>query len=557
MKISSIPQVYRNANRWREIVGVLSKYGLAGWLGGFELPFAGALLTDNQGQKIGKLSREERIRKALEELGPTFIKLGQVLSTRPDQIGIDLADELVKLQDGTPADPAEWIRDQIEENLGRSIESCFAEFQDVPFASASIGQVHKATLRGGGKVAVKVLHRNIEKNVEVDTDILIGLAELAEKIPELQNYRPAATAREFQRIIRRELDLTHERRRLEQFGGYFAEDTRILVPQVENDLSTQRVLTIQWLNGLKVSDPELRKQPASNLEEIARHGAEVFLEMIFDHGVYHADPHPGNLLVLPGGVIGLIDFGMVGRITDSLREDLEDMLMAVVQDDPAQLVTAITRLGSTPPNLDEAELATDVADFVEHYGHQSVGGFDLTGALTELIKIIRRYEILLPASVGMLLKMLVQLEGTARLLSPSFSLLEVLEPLQRRMILRRLSPVRQAKKARRIYGELEQLAEVLPRRLRDILQQVQSGKFDVHLDHRGLEPSVNRLVLGMMTSALFLGSSLMLSRSVWPIRGLWFFDGVSIPGLVGLAFSGLLGLRVLRAIYKSGRLERR
>lgn len=557
MKISTIPQVYRNANRWREIVGVLSKYGLAGWLGGFELPFAGALLTDNHGKKLGNLSREVRIRKALEELGPTFIKLGQVISTRPDQIGIELADELTKLQDGTPADPGEWVRQQIEAALGDDIANCFASFQDEPFASASIGQVHKATLHDGQQVAVKVLHKGIESNVDVDTDIMIGLAELAERIPELQNYRPAATAREFQRIIRRELDLSHERRRLEQFAGYFEDDSRVQLPNVYSDLSTKNVLTIEWLEGLKVSDPELQKQPACNLEEIARNGAEVFLEMIFNHGVYHADPHPGNLLVLPGGVIGLIDFGMVGRITDSLREDLEDMLMAVVQDDPAQLVAAITRLGSTPANLDEAALATDVADFVEHYGHQSVGGFDLTGAITELIKIIRRYDIILPASIGMLLKMLVQLEGTARLLAPSFSLLEVLEPLQRKMLLRRLSPVRQAKKVRRFYGELEQLAEVLPRRLRDILQQVQSGKFDVHLDHRGLETSVNRLVLGMMTSALFLGSSLMLSQAVWPIRGLWFLDGVSVPGLVGLCFSGLLGLRVLRAIYKSGRLERR
>lgn len=568
IKISTIPQVYRNVTRWREILGVLSKYGLADWLSRFDLPLGQGWLKDSNGQLLRDMKRDERIRRALEELGPTFIKLGQLLSTRPDQVGIALAEELSKLQSGAPADSGEWVRELIAEDFGRPVEACFTSFHETPVASASIGQVHRATLKGGEgdrdrEVAVKVLHQNIEQRVSVDSDILIGLAELAERIPELQNYRPVATAQEFQRTIRRELDLTHEQRRLEQFAGYFADDSRVRLPEVVSELCSRRVLTAEWLDGRKVSDAALRRTfGPERLSTIARHGAEVFTEMIFEHGVYHADPHPGNLLVMPDGAIGLIDFGMVGRLSDSLREDLEDMLMAVVGHEPAQLSSIITRIGETPPDLDEAGLSTDICDFVEHYGNQSVGGLDLAGALTELIEIIQRRRIMLPASISMLLKMLVQLEGTARLLSPSFSLLEVLEPQQQKMMLRRLSPLRQAKKVRRIYGEFEELAEILPRRLREILQQVQTGKFDVHLDHRGLEPSVNRLVLGMMTSALFLGSSLMLSRDVWPIGGMeWvglgFFNGVSLPGLSGLALSCLLGLRLVRAIYKSGNLERR
>ena len=563
MKISTIPQAYRNANRWREILGVLSKYGLAGWLGRFELPIGQGLLTASNGQLIGKMSRDERIRRALEELGPTFIKLGQLLSTRPDQIGLQLADELSKLQSGAPADDIQWVRTLIEEDLGQPVEQLFATFEEKPVASASIGQVHRATLADGRVVAVKVLHQGIEERVRVDSDILVGLGELAERIPELKNYRPASTAQDFQRTIRRELDMSHERRRLEQFDAYFENDPRVRLPEAMPDLSSRRVLTADWIEGRKASDPGLRDEySAEELATVARHGAEVFTEMIFDHGVYHADPHPGNLLVLPGGVIGLVDFGMVGRLSNSLREDLEDMVIAIVNNEPAQLISVLTRVGQTPPGLDESELATDVTDFVEHYGHQSIGGFDLTGALNELIEIIQRRQITLPSSVGMLLKMLVQLEGTAQRLSPQFSLLEVLETQQKKIMLRRLSPIRQAKKVRRIYGEFEDLAEVLPRRIRDILQQVQSGKFDVHLDHRGLEPSVNRLVLGMMTSALFVGSSLMVSRSVWPIRGLewiWlgFLNGVSLPGFIGLVLSGMLGLRILRAINKSGRLERR
>ncbi len=563
IKISTIPQVYRNVSRWREILAVLSKYGLADWLSRFELPLGQGWLKDNHGQVIGQLSRDERIRRALEELGPTFIKLGQVLSTRPDQVGVSLAEELSELQSNAPADSADWVRAVIADQLGRPIEQCYASFDEDPIASASIGQVHRATLSDGQHVAVKVLHKGIEDQVQVDTDILIGLAELAERIPELQNYRPAATALEFQRTIRRELDLGHERRRLEQFAGYFQDDPRVRMPAVVGELSARRVMTTEWLDGRRISDEGLKQEYSeAQLAEVARHGAEVFTQMIFEHGVYHADPHPGNLLVLPDGAIGLIDFGMIGRLSDSLREDLEDMLIAVVTHEPSKLTRIITRIGETPAELNESELAAEISDFVEHYGNQSIGGFDLAGALNELIAIIQRREIMLPSAVGMLLKMLIQLEGAAQLLSPDFSLLEVLEPLQKRMMLRRLSPARQAKKVRRIYGEFEQLAEVMPRRLDDILQQVQSGKFDVHLDHRGLEPSVNRLVLGMMASALFLGSSLMVSRSVWPIRlptwlGFGLLDGVSLPGLAGLALSFLLGLRVLRAIHKSGRLERR
>ena len=557
MKITSLPQVYRNANRWREILQVLSRYGLAGWLSRFDLPFTHSLFTDDRGKALTTLSHPERIRCALEELGPTFIKLGQMLSTRPDQIGLELAEELSKLQSNTQADETAAIREMLSAELGRPVAECFAQFDDKPFASASIGQVHRATLRDGTPVAVKIRHAGIVDQVEVDTDILVGLAELAARLPELANYRPQATAREFQRVIRRELDFAHEARRLEQFAGYFADDTRVRIPQVYNEFSTGRVLTTGWLEGRKVSDPAVGEVEGIDPQQLARNGATVFLEMIFDHGVYHADPHPGNLLVLPGNVLGLVDFGMVGQLGEPLREDLEDMLLAVVGNDPVALTAIITRVGATPSTLDEAALSADVADFVEHYGRQSLGGFDIAGALRELIEIVRRYEIVLPASLSMLLKLIVMLEGTAQRLSPDFSLLEVLEPMQRKMMLQRLSPTRQAKKIRRIYGEVEMLAEVLPRRVREILQQVQTGKFDVHLDHRGLEPSVNRLVLGMMTSALFLGSSLLLSRGVWPIRGLWLLEGVSTPGLAGLGLSGLLGLRVLWAISKSGALERR
>jgi ubiquinone biosynthesis protein len=551
MKISTIPNVYRNVNRWGEILTILSKYGLAGWISRFDLTLVKGFLKNRDGEALAHLSRETRIRLALEELGPTFIKLGQILSTRPDQVGMTLAQELQKLQTSVASDDTPVVRETIEMELGRPIEELFEDFDTTPLASASIGQAHRARLHAGDDVVVKVQHAGIRRRMEIDLDILGGLAQLAEKIPELQPYRPQAMVAEFRRVVRRELDFAREARNLEQFARNFAGNPEVRIPRLFPKLSTARVLTMEWLDGAKLSDPVVRQIPHSDLCQVTRHGAEMYLEMIFHHGFYHGDPHPGNLVVLAGGTIGLLDFGMVGRLDEQLREDIEDMLAAIVTQDAQQLTSLVMRLGAVPPGLDEPALSVDLSEFVSHYANQPVDSFDLAGALSEMVEIIQRYRIALPSTLAMLIKVLVMLEGTARMLEPNFSLMELIQPYQKKMLRRRLSPARQMRKIRRIYSELEQLAEVLPRRLREILQQVETGKFDVHLDHRGLEPSVNRLVLGMMTSALFLGSSLLISNKVWPV---W---EVSVPGTLGMLLSIFLGWRLHKAITKSGRLDRR
>lgn len=550
MKITSIPQIYRNLNRWREIVQVLSKHGVANLLSGIELPFSGVLFGGKTPEPTQSIGRDARIRMALEELGPTFVKLGQVLSTRPDLVGPELAGELAKLQSSAPSDPADVVRRIVEEDLQQTIEECFEAFEPLPIASASIGQVHRARTLDRRDVAVKVLHAGIHQRVLVDTDILVGIGQLAERLPELASYRPASVAEEFQKAIRRELDFTHERRRIEQFAARFEGDRRVRIPAPVAELSARRVLTMEWLEGMKFSDPRLAESGPSALSRLASVGADVFLDMVFRHGAYHADPHPGNLLALPNGAIGLLDFGMVGRLSETLREDLEEMLLSVGAGDAPRLAALVGRMGSTPSDLNEDALTADLEDFIDSYAAQPLGSIALADALADLVRIIRRYQMTLPASVAMLLKLMVMLEGTARLLSPDFSLLAVVESHKHRMIRRRLSPARQVRRVARIFGEVERLAEAAPRRLRDILRQVETGTFDVHLDHRGLEPSVNRLVLGMLSSALFLGSSLLVSGGVWPVYG------VSAPGAIGFALSGYLGLRVLRAIGNSGRLER-
>lgn len=552
IKLTSIPQFLRSSSRGVEVFSVLSKYGLASWLERLDLKFADGMLKSPNGEILRTTPAPVRIRLALQELGPTFIKLGQALSTRPDVIGAAVANELQSLQDRTPADSFDVVRATVEAELGQPLEEVFSGFEESPLASASIGQVHRARLHTGDRVVVKVQHERIEQKVRVDLDILAMLADLAELIPEFKNYRPKATAAEFQRTLLRELDFGREERNMQEFLGYFADDPRIRIPRTYPEFTTSRMLTMEELCGAKLTELATCATAGYDLPELARRGAEVYIEMIFTHGFYHADPHPGNLLLLEGNVIGLLDYGMVGRIDEQLREDIEEMLMAVADQDALHLTSVITRVGKVPPALDQSALAVEVTDFVSQYANQRLDDFQLGAALNELIEIIRRYRIMLPAQVAMLIKVFVMLEGTARLLSPKFNLVEVIAPYKRQLLWRRLSPARHVRRFRRIYRELEILAEIAPRGLIELIEQVQSGKFDVHLDHRGLEPSVNRLVLGLLASALFLGSSLLLSMNVPPL-----IRGVSVLGVIGCGLAIMLGLRLLRAINKSGHLDRR
>ena len=557
MRISSIPQIYRHLNRWREILSVLSKYELATWIGRLGPDFAKDLLKARGGTPIARHPWKTRLRLALAELGPTFIKLGQVLSTRPDLVGVELAEELQQLQTNVPADPPEVVRATVEAELGCPIEEAFAKFDDEPLASASIGQVHRARLRCGEAVVVKVQHADIVNKIRTDLDILGGVANLSQRIPEFINYRPEAIVSEFKRTIRRELDFGREERNMQQFAHDFRGDPTVHIPRTFPELCTGRVLTMEPIEGVKLSELDRSAADGFDPAEIARRGANLYLEMIFSHGFYHADPHPGNIVILDGNVVGLLDFGMVGRVDEQLHEQFAEMLVAVGNQDAEHLTAVITRVGTVPPRMDRSALCLDVTDFVAHYGGLSLDRFDLSGALNEMTEMIRRYQIMLPARIAMLLKVLVTLEGTSRMVNPDFSLVEVMAPYRKKMLWRRFSPRRRLRRLRRLYAEIEHLVEILPRGIVDILEQVQSGKFDVHLDHHGLEPSANRLVLGMLASALFLGSAVLQSQHVAVLTWPSFLHGMSAPAAAGFVVSIALGLRLWRAIMKSGRLDSR
>jgi len=569
MAVSNLKQLVENTSRFREVVAILAKYGFADWLQKTGARRATSLVTDARVKELALLSPAERVRRAITELGTTFIKLGQVLSTRPDLVGMEMADELAELRTGVPPDPPEVVLATIETELGAKADELFDKFDSRALASASIGQVHRATLSDGTAVVVKVQHPNIEDRVRNDLDILARLAEMAEKYSaELRQYRPVDTIAEFSRALLRELDFRGEFQHLERFRRNFKEDKGVHFPKPYLELSSQRVLTMDMLEGINLSNGQALRESDFDLEDLARRGANLFVEMIFRDAFYHADPHPGNLMALPfvgptddkqempadakmpSSVIGVIDCGMVGRLDEPLREDIEQALLAVIQGDCETVVEIIVQRGATPDDLDTDELQMDVEDFLGRYAHQSIDRFDLGGCLTGVVDIIRRHKIVLPSKVGMLFKVLIMLEGTAQQLNPNFNLAELIKPYGKKSIQKRYSPKRIYRFIESRYRDWEHLVEILPRDVADILHRMKTGSFDVNLNHRRLETSANRLVMGILSAALFMGSSLMLSQNVPPL-----ISDVSLPGAAGCGIAVWLGYKVIRAIKNMGDIQ--
>jgi len=560
MRISSLPRYYRNLRRWREIILILRRYGLADWLSNLRVDFIRDWLKDGQGVPLASYSREARVRMALTELGPTFIKLGQVLSLRPDLVGSEQAAELQQLQTQVPADPFDQIKAVVEAELKQPISKLFSEFSEQPIASASIGQVHAAKLIDGTPVVVKVQHVNIRAKVNEDLEVLRGLAMLAERIPELAVWQPRGIVEQLSRSIKRELSFSRELSNLLMFQAELKDFEGVVVPHAHPKLSSSRVLTMERVEGQSIRCLSSSDQmPGVDRTEVAKRVSALYVQSIFLKGHYHADPHPGNILIQEDGTIALLDFGMVGRIDDSLRGTIEEMLWAVIQQDSALLTSLVKRAGKIPASIDEAQLSNDVADLIATYGSQPLNSLDLTGALNDATDILHRHRITLPSQMGILIKTLVTLEGTLRSTSSSFSTIGAIQPMMGKLQRSRFSPRRQARRLRRMYLEIEGLVERLPSQISSLMELVQEGKLDVQLSHRGLSPSINRLVLGLLTSSLLLGSSILMASKVPPLlfmnEGPLGLKDLSIMGLFGFMVSMLVAFRIVMAINKSGHLD--
>jgi len=342
-----------------------------------------------------------------------------------------------------------------------------------------------------------------------------------------------------------------EERNLRHFAANFAHEPRVAFPRPHPEHSSRRVLTMEELDGEQLAALAAADAPEDvrRRESLARLAADVFLEMIFRDNFFHADPHPGNLRILPGDRLGILDCGMVGRLDERTRRAMEDALLAVVEGDAEGLTEQVMRLGRLPAGLDRPALRADVEDFVADYANQPVGAFDLSSALYDVASLVRRHGILLPPSVAHLIKVFVILEGASRSLNPGFSLIEVIAPYAAKIIARRFSPGALFTRARRNWRDWNTLLESFPRDAAEILRRAREGRLDVHLAHRGLNAIVNRLVYGIVTAALFLGSCLVLANRVPPLL----FD-ISLFGALGCLGAILLGLRLLRAVKRSGEL---
>jgi ubiquinone biosynthesis protein len=404
--------------RAADVARVLAKYGLATWMKDIDWEPIHRALKSETGEQLSSQPFEARVRLATTDLGVTFIKLGQMLSTRPDLVGQTMATELTKLQASTPPDPPEVAVRVVERELGQPISELFKDFNPVPLASASIGQVHIAHLKSGRRAVVKVQHPDIEATIRRDLDILGFLAEIAEMNDFLRRYQPVNLIREFGRTMLNELDFRRELRNLQAFRRNFADDPTIVFPRPHPELASGRVMTMEYLEGFKVSDEARLQELQIDRAELAKHGANVYVQMIFRDGFYHADPHPGNILILPSGKIGLLDAGMVGRVDEKFRRQIEDILMAAGDRNAARLTDAVTRVCGTPVDLDRDALSSDLTEFFQEFGTASVGSFDVSGALTHVTDILHQHKLILPGKLSMLIKCLIMLEGTGRLLSP-------------------------------------------------------------------------------------------------------------------------------------------
>ena len=544
--------------RLREITTVLVKYGFPDVVARLHLEGTVAL-----GRRLRFWrrrepwgTRAERLRLAFEELGPTFVKFGQAVSTRADLLPEELVIELSRLQDEVPPLPPGTSVAAIEAELGRPIDVLFARFEHEPIAAASIAQVHRATLHDGSEVAVKVRRPGIEATIERDLAILGQLAWLAERyLPDSQLYQPAGLVAEFARSIRAELDLAREGRTIDRFAKNFAGDCTVRLPRVHWDQTARGVLTLEFITGRKVLD--VARQPAGyDLPLIARRGSELILKQILRHGLFHADPHPANVFVLPGNVIALIDFGNVGRIDPPLRHALAGLVHAIVREDPASVTDAILAIGRPLQPLDREQLRRDVHDLLDAYPAAMLRHLSIGGLLHDALSVMQRHRLKFPVDLMLLARAFVTTEGVGRQLDPSFQMIEHARPLVVEILRDRFSPSAVAAGLGELGRELSEAMQSVPRDLVQIVEKARDDRLQIQFVHRNLETFVqemdrssNRLSFAVVIAALIVGSSLIVQRGAGPQ-----LLGMPALGLVGFVAAGLFGLWLAVGILRSGRL---
>lgn len=551
--------VVRDLPRLHEIATVMIRYGwgdlvrVLGISGALER--AGRILHWQSTSEISQLDASVRIRRALEELGPTFVKLGQLLATRVDLFPPHWIAEFEKLHSQVPAVPYEVLQPDLVAAIKGEPNDVFAEFSQGPLAAASIAQVHRATLKDGTRVVVKMRRPGIEDVIRADLRILEHAAKLLEsEVPDLRRYDPAHIVSQFRRSLNRELDLAKEARNIDQFAHHFADDPLVKIPRVYWEFTNDRVNVQEEIVGLAGVAPDKLRAAGLDPKLLAARGSDTVLRMVLEHGYFHADPHPGNVLFLPDNRIGMIDFGMVGMLTHTRRNQIVDLLHGLTSKDEQGLLQVLLDW-SGESVLDEDRLAYDVAELMQSYDNLQLKDVKIGGLLNDITAVMRDNNLALPADLTLLFKTLITLEGLGQQLDPEFHMIDHVTPFVERIIQQRYTPWALMARGRKSVREALEVAADLPRDLGRLLRDMRRGRVKVdldlkRLDHFGhqLDNASNRLTMGILTASLVVGSSIIMTVEGGPQ-----LFGLPLFGLLGFLIAFFNSLWIIFSIWRSGK----
>jgi ubiquinone biosynthesis protein len=550
-------RAYRRLKRYRAVIFTLAKYGfndIVDRIGPHLVP----LRLIRRRRRIGtEVPTQARLRLALQDLGPTFVKFGQLLSTRPDILPAEYISELEKLQDEVPPFPLEDVLEIFRDELKTDPEALFASFESQPRASGSIAQVHRARLHSGEVVAVKIQRPRIRNLIETDLEILAEITRLVERhVPELRWFRPQDIVNQFATTIRRELDFVAEAQAAERFRVNFEDDPSYFVPRVFWAYSTERILTLDFVEGIKITDEEGLQAAGFDKGQIALNGAQAVLKEVFEHRFFHADPHPGNFFVLEGNVIAPFDFGIVGRLDEETADHLGHLVSSIVRRDADQMIRVLKSMKIVQEGADRPLLKFDIVELVDRYHGLPLAKLDAEHVIYDVLQILRRHRITLPVNLALIARMMAISAGVGRLLDPEFDLLVVAKPFVASFVERQLDPRSKLRKLTATMAGYQAILRDLPADLEEILAKIKKGAMSVALHHEGLDRfilemdrSSNRLAFGLIVAALIIGSSLVMQLEGGPT-----VYGLPALGLIGYLIAGVLGLWLIIAILRSGRI---
>ena len=558
MFITRLNRTIRNIQRLRDIINVFAKHGFGDLLDRMNLkrhPKKGLFRRFRRQEESIKLSLPKRLRMAFEELGATFIKLGQILSTRPDIIPREFIIELEKLQSNAPPFPFSDVQRIVGEDLNLPIEKIFMEFEQTPFAAASIAQVHHAKLTTGESVVVKIQRPGISQIIETDMNILFSIAKLLEKhVSESRLYNPTELIDEFKKTIRHELDFTIEGANTDYFYRTFAGNKNIKIPKVYWQFSSRRVLTLEEIRGIKIDIIETLNEKNINRKKIAQICIEFFFDQIFKHGFFHADPHPGNLFVLEDGRIGLVDFGIVGHLNREMLRYITSWLLALLKKDVDQIVKIYLRLGIIGDDTNIVKLKIEMAEFLDRYLSMPLNQIHIGELINETITASIRYQIKFPSNLLMLGKTIVIIESVVTQLDPEFEILSFSKPYTAQLLRQKLEPRRWLQDIYDTFDDVSYTLKELPLQLNQILRKLQKGKLKLDIELPSIDRFIqeldkvsNRISFSLIIAALIVGSSIIVQNT-------GVFGYRNALGILGFAIAGILGLWLVISILRSGRL---